>query len=282
MRIPARAAIDTIIDALYDPFRHGFMVRALAVSLLVGVLCPVIGSYVVTRRLAFMGDALAHAIMPGLVGGVLIGVSPFAGAIPVGIAVALLIGVISRRTGVSEDTTIGILFAGLFALGLTMLTKADGLSVDLEDILLGQVLAVSSTDVYVTLGLALGVLAALAVLHKELVFASFDPVGATVAGLPTGALDYALLVLLALVIVLAVQAVGVVLVMAMLVTPAATAFLLVRGFVSMMAVSALLGAIAAIAGLYLSFYYNLPSGPAMTLVATGLFLPVAAVRRRAA
>jgi len=154
--------------------------------------------------------------------------------------------------------------------------------VDLEDILLGQVLAVSPADVYVTLGLAAGVLTALALLHKELVFASFDPIGATVAGLPTAALDYALLVLLALVIVLAVQAVGVVLVMAMLVTPAATAYLLVRGFIPMMALSALLGVVAAIGGLYLSFYYNLPSGPAMTLVATGLFLPVAAVRRRTA
>ena len=135
-------ATNVVFDALTDPFQHGFMVRALLVSILVGIMCPVIGSYVVTRRLAFMGDALSHAIMPGLVGGFLIGVSPFAGAIPVGIGVALLIGLISRRTGIGADTTIGILFAGLFALGLTMLTKADGLPIDLEGILLGQVLAV--------------------------------------------------------------------------------------------------------------------------------------------
>ena len=270
----------TVIDAICTPFQHEFMIRALVVSLLVGIMCPVIGSYVVTRRLAFMGDALSHAIMPGLGGGFLIGISPFAGAIPVGVAVALLVGFLSRRTGVSEDTMIGILFAGMFALGLTMLTMAKGMPVELEDILLGQVLAVSTVDLYVTLGLAVGVVSVLTLLHKELVFTSFDPIGATVGGIPTGALDYTLLILLAIVIVLAVQAVGVVLVMAMLVTPAATAYLMVRGFVPLMAVSALLGIVSAIAGLYLSFYYNLPSGPAMTLVSTAIFLPVAVIFRK--
>ena len=272
--------MDTIIDALVQPYSYGFMVRALVVSVLVGVMCPLIGAYIVTRNLAFMGDAMAHAILPGLVAGFLVGITPFAGAVPAGIAVALLIGYIVRRTGVSEDTSIGILFAGLFALGLTMLTVAEGLPVDLEDIILGQVLGVSTTDVVVTSVLAGVVVLVLYVLHKELLFSSFDPAGATVIGLRTEVLDYLLLVLIAMVIVLSVQAAGIVLVMAMLVTPAATAYLLVQRFVSMMAVGAVLGALSAVVGLYLSFHFNLPSGPAMTLVATAVFVAVAVFRKR--
>ena len=272
--------MNAVLDPLVEPFRYSFMVRALVVSVLVGIMCPLVGSYVITRGLAFMGDALSHAILPGLVGAFLIGISPIIGAVPAAIAIAMLIGYLSRRTGISEDTSIGILFAGLFALGLVMLTAAQGLPVDLEDLLLGQVLGVSQTDVYVTLGLAGAVLLVLYAFHKEMLFSSFDPIGATVAGLPTGLLDYLLLVLLALVIVISVQAVGIVLVMAMLVTPAATAYLLVRHFVAGMALGAVIGAIAAATGLYLSFYLNLPSGPAITLVAVGAFIAVAAVRRR--
>ena len=272
--------MDSFVGALTDPLSYGFMVRALIVSVFVGIICPLLGSYVVTRGLAFMGDALAHAVLPGLVIGFLVGVSPFAAALPAGIAVALLIGYLSRRTGISEDTSIGILFAGLFALGLVMLTSARGISVDLEDLLLGQVLGVTEADVYVTIGLAAVVVAVLYAFHKELVFDSFDPVGATVIGLRTGWLDYLVLVVMAVVVVTALQAVGIVLVMAMLVTPAATAYLLVRSFVSMMVLGAILGAAAAVAGLYLSFHLNVPSGPAMTLVATAVFAAVATVRRR--
>lgn len=274
--------MDIITEALIDPFGYGFMVRALIVSVLVGGMCPLIGAYIVTRNLAFMGDAMAHAILPGIVAGFLVGVTPFAGAVPAGVAVALLIGYIVRRTGVSEDTSIGILFAGMFALGLTMLTVAEGLPVDLEDIILGQVLGVSNTDVAVTVALAGLVVVVLYGFHKELLFASFDPIGATVIGLRTDLLDYLLLVLMAVVIILSVQAAGIVLVMAMLVTPAATAYLLVQRFVSVMAVGAALGAASAVVGLYLSFHYNLPSGPAMTLVVTAVFVVVAVFRRRPA
>ena len=271
---------DALYEALVQPYTYGFMVRALAVSVLVGIACPILGSYVVTRGLAFMGDALAHAVLPGLVIGFLLGVSPFAAVVPAGIIVAFLIGYLAQRTGVSEDTSIGILFAGLFALGLVLLTTANDITVDLEDLLLGQVLGVSQADVYVTAGLTAAVMVLLYAFHKELVLISFDRLGAAVVGLPTAWLDYLLLVLLAVVIVIALQAVGIVLVMAMLVTPAATAYLLVRGFVSMMAVGAIIGAISAVAGLYLSFHLNLPSGPAMTLVATGFFIVVAAFKRR--
>ncbi len=272
--------MDTVVGLIIDPFGYGFMLRALYVSVLVGIVCPILGAFVVTRGLAFMGDAMSHAVLPGLVVAFMLGVSPFLAAVPAGMGVALLIGIIARRTGVSQDTSIGILFAGLFALGLALLATAKGVSVDLEDLLLGQVLAVSGTDVYVTAGLVAVVLVVLYALNKELIFTSFDPVGASVAGLHTARLDYLLLVLLALVIVIALQAVGIVLVMAMLVTPAATASLLARSFIRLMVIGAVLGALAAVAGLYISFYADLPSGPSMTLVATAEFVVVAALRKR--
>ncbi len=271
----------TILDPLIEPFQYGFMVRALLVSVLVGIICPVLGSYVVTRGLAFMGDAVAHSVLPGLAIGFLIGVSPLVAAVPAGIIVALLIGYLRRRTGVSEDTSIGIIFAGLFALGLAILTVARGINVDLEDILLGQVLGVSNLDLVITLGLTVSVLAILYLLHKELIFTSFDPQGASVIGLPTALLDYLLLILLALVVVIALQAVGIVLVVAMLVTPAATAYLLVRRFSLIMLVGAAIGVLAAVTGLYSSYYFNLPSGPAMTLAAVAAFSVVAVFKRRA-
>lgn len=257
------------------------MLRALFVSLLVGVMCPTIGAYVITRNLAFMGDALAHAVLPGVVVALLLGISSFIAAVPVGIGVAILIGYLSRRTGISEETSIGILFAGMFALGLTLLsTKGQSLGIDVEDLLMGQLLGVTTTDVYLSLGLTAVVVSCLYVLHGHLVFTSFDPIGAKVIGIRTGILDYGLLVLLALVIVIGIQAVGIVLVMAMLVTPAATAYLLARRFTTIMFASAGIGTFSAISGLYLSFHMDLPAGPAMTLVATGIFGLVAVRRRR--
>ncbi len=273
--------MDTITEALAGPFQYGFMTRALIVSVLVGVMCPIIGAYVVTRGLGFMGDALSHAVLPGMVAAFMAGISPFLGAVPMAVAVALLVGYLVRRTGIGEDTTIGILFAGLFALGLVMLTVTQGLPVSLEDILLGQVLGVSQNDVWTTLGLAATVLVLMYALHKEFVFTTFDPSGASVIGLPTERLDYLLLALLAVVVVLALQAVGVILVISMLITPAAAALLLVRRFPLAMAVGALLGAASAVTGLYISYHFNLPSGPAMALVATGLFILAVVYKMRA-
>ena len=264
--------MDIIIEALVDPFQYSFMVRALIVSVLVGVMCPLLGVYVVTRGLGFMGDALAHSVLPGMVGAFILGISPFFGAIPMAIAVALASGYLIRKAGVGEDTSVGIIFAGLFALGLTMMTAFKGIRVNLEDILLGQVLGVSQTDVYVTLGLSAFVLFATYAIHKEMLFSSFDPTGASVVGLPTDKLEYALLALLAIVIVLALQAVGIVLVISMLITPAATALLLVRNFQYAMVAAVGLGVAAAVAGLYISYHFNLPSGPVMALVVAAFFI----------
>ena len=268
-----------MIDYIFGPFEYGFMVRALIVSVLVGIMCPVLGAYVITRGRAFMGDALAHSVLPGMVVAFLLGISPFFAAVPAGIVIALLMGSVSRRTGISEDTSIGIIFAGMFALGLVMLSRANNINVNIEDLLLGQVLGVSQTDVFVSLGLTGLVMVGLYGFHRQLVYTTFDPVGATVVGIRTSLIEYVLLALLALVIVIGIQAAGIVLVMAMLITPAATAYLLARRFVMVMVIGALIGALSAVAGLYLSFHADLPSGPAMALVATGMFA-VAAVMKR--
>ncbi len=257
------------------------MVRALIGSVLVGVMCPLVGAYAVTRNLAFIGDALAHAVLPGIVLGYIVGIHPAIAAVPTGIAVALLVRAVSLRAGISSDTSIGILFATMFALGLVMLAKSTTIKVNIEDLLLGQILAITPTGIYVSLGITLMVILGLFTFHHWLLFTSFDPLGAKVNSTRANAADYAFLVMLALVVVIGIQAAGIVLVMAMLVTPAATAYLLVRRFVSIMMTAAVLGTGAAITGLYVSYYFNLSAGPAMTLVASVIFLLVFSFRRRA-
>lgn len=270
-----------MIAAIVDPFQYGFMLRALVVSVLVGIMCPVLGAYVITRGRAFMGDALAHAVLPGMVVAFILGISPFFAAVPAGIVVALLMGAVSRRTGISEDTSIGIVFAGMFALGLVMLSVATFVSISIEDLLLGQVLGVTWPDVYISLALTALVIVGLYTFHDQLVFMTFDPVGATVAGVRTKLIEYLLLALLALVIIIGIQAAGIVLVMAMLITPAATGYLLAKRFFGVMVVGAVIGSLSAVVGLYLSYYADLPSGPAMALVATAVFAVTAAARGRA-
>ena len=269
-----------MIDFFVAPLEYGFMVRALIGSALVGVMCPLVGAYVVTRNLAFIGDALAHAVLPGMVLGFMFGINPAIAAVPTGISVAVLIRTVSRRAGLSADTSIGILFAAMFALGLVMLATAETIRVDMEDLLLGQILAISPTGIYVSLAITGVVILGLFAFHHRLLSTSFDPVGSQVIGIRTNFVDYVLLALLALVIVVGIQAAGIVLVMAMLVTPAATAYLLVRRFVSMMMTAAALGTAAAVTGLYVSYHFNLPAGPAMTLIASGIFVLVASFRRR--
>ena len=269
-----------MIDFIVAPLEYGFMVRALIGSVLVGVMCPLVGAYVVTRNLAFIGDALAHAVLPGMVLGFMVGINPAIAAVPTGISVAVLIRTLSRRAGLSSDTSIGILFATTFALGLVMLATSTTIRINIEDLLLGQILAISPTGIYIALGITVMVILGLFTLHHWLLFASFDPVASQVVGTRSSVVDYVFLAMLALVIVIGIQAAGIVLVMAMLVTPAATAYLLVRRFAPMMMVAASLGTVAAVTGLYISYHFNLPAGPAMALVGSGIFVLVVSFRRR--
>ncbi len=261
-----------VLHALTDPFAQSFMQRALLASLAVGVVCSVLGCFVVLRSMAFLGDALAHAILPGVAIAYLLGASLLAGALVAAILVALGIAFFSRQGTIREDTAIGILFTAALALGVLLISTIRTYSSDLTHILFGNVLGVSHGDLWLTLGLAAFVLATVLVLYRRFLLSTFDPVHAHMVGARPETMRVVMLVLLAITIVVSLQTVGVGLVAALLVTPAATAFLLTRRLPYMMLVAAGLGVISSVAGLYLSYYLNVASGAAVVLVATGLFL----------
>jgi len=270
-----------LITWLTDPFTLEFMQRALIASLIVGVVCSVIGCFVVLRAMAFLGDALAHAILPGVAIAYLLGANLLLGALVAAVLVAVGIGLFSRRGGVKEDTAIGILFAAALALGIVLISTVQSYATDLTHILFGNVLGVTTGDLWLTGLLGLAVLVTILVLFKEFELASFDPVLAHMLGKRPELLRFAMLILLALTIVVSLQTVGVGLVAAMLVTPAATAYLLTRRLPAMMTVSAAIGAVSSVAGLYVSYYLDVASGAAVVLIATAAFLVafVAAPRR---
>lgn len=260
-----------MIGWLATPLSYGFMQRGLLASLMVGVLCAVIGCYVVLRSMSFLGDALAHAILPGVAIAYLLQGNLMVGALIAAILVALAIGFVSRQASIKEDTAIGILFAAALALGVALISTIKTYAVDLTHILFGNVLGVSNGDLALIAALAVVVLLVVAVLYKEFLVVSFDPVLAATIRLPVERLRNLMLVLLALTIVVSLQTVGVGLVAAMLVTPAATAYLLTRRLPVMMAMAAAIGAFSSIAGLYVSFYVHIASGAAVVLVATAIF-----------
>ncbi len=263
-----------MIDWLTAPLAYEFMQRGLMASTMVGILCAVVGCYVVLRSMAFLGDAMAHAILPGVAIAYLLKGNLMIGALVAAIAVALGIGFFTRRGTIKEDTAIGILFAAALSLGVLLISTIKTYAVDLTHILFGNVLGVSETDVWITAGLGLIVLATIVLLFKEFLVISFDPVLAATIRLPAERLRNLMLVLIALTIVVSMQTVGVGLVAAMLVTPAATAYLLTRRLPTMMVIAAFIGAFSSIAGLYLSFYVNVASGAAVVLIATIIFLLV--------
>jgi len=257
---------------LTQPLTYAFMQRGLLAAVMVGVLCAVIGCYVVLRSMAFIGDAMAHAILPGVAVAYLLKGNLLVGALVAAILVALSIGFFSRQGHVKEDTAIGIMFAAALSLGVLLISTIRTYAVDLTHILFGNVLGVGASDLWLTAGLTLGVLATIALLYKEFLVISFDPVLAATLRLPAELLRNLMLILLALTIVVSLQTVGVGLVASMLVTPGATAYLLTRRLSSMMLLSAAIGAFSSVSGLYLSFYTNVASGAAMVLTATTIFI----------
>ena len=261
-----------IAEFLFQPLRYPFMIRGLLASVMVGSLCAIVGTYVVLRGMAFFGDALAHAILPGIAIAYLLEINLFWGALLMGILTAVGIGYLSQRGQVKEDTAIGVIFAASFALGVALLSTVQSYSVDLTHILFGNVLGVSETDLWLTAALGLVVLLTVVLLYKELLVVSFDPILAATLRLPLNLLNYLLMVLIALSVVVSLQTVGVALMVAMLVTPAATAYLLTRRLWHMMIAGAVIGTVSSVAGLYLSFYVNIASGAAVVLVCTGFFV----------
>jgi ABC-type Mn2+/Zn2+ transport system permease subunit len=248
------------------------MRNAFAAIVLVGVICGVMGVFVTLRGLAFMGDAIAHAVFPGVVISYVFGGSYLVGAIAAAAVVSFAIGFVTQSGLVRNDTAIGVFFVGAFALGVAIISTQRSYARDVTNLLFGSILGVSREDLILTAAVGCAVLVALWLFRREMVTISFDRVYAQSQGLNLWRWDQLFLLLLSLTIVISLQTVGNVLVLAMLVTPAATARLLTVRLGAMLATSALLGAIAGVTGLYVSYYFGLSSGASIVLVATGLFI----------
>lgn len=259
-----------MIEWLIEPLSFGFMRTGLAAAAIVGVTCAVLGAYVVLRRMAFIGDALAHTVLPGLVVAYLGGWSLFGGALIAGLLTAMGIGWVSRRGAVREDTAIGVLFTAMFALGILLMSRVRSFR-DLSHILFGNILGVRPGDLLLIGGIAVGVLLTLWLLHKELELTSYDPSYAQVIGLKADRLRFVLLILLAFTVVTCIQVVGVILTSALLVTPAAAAALLTNRLPRMMLLAALIAVASATVGLYASYYADVASGAAIVLACTACF-----------
>jgi len=254
-----------------DPLEFEFMRRALLAVALIGVVSAVVGAFVVVRGMAFIGDALAHASFAGVAAAFALGVSIYVGAIVAAVATALGIAFISQRGRLRFDTAIGVLFVGAFALGIVIVSRQENYTVDLFSFVFGNVLGVSWGDLALMAGIGALVVGLVALFYKELLFVSYDATVAAAAGIPTRALEYGLLALVALSTVVALQAVGIVLVIAMLVTPAATASLLVRRLHHVIFVGMAVALASAVIGLYVSYHAGVASGGAIVLVATAFF-----------
>ena len=259
------------MDILLAPFQYPFMQRAFIAALAVGLLCSTIGTYVVLRKLSFIGDGIAHASFAGIVIAYLRGIDYYVGAAIVAVITAVGIGFVHRRGRISLDTTIGVLFTGAFALGVFLMSQQKNYAVDLQSFLFGDILSVGVGDLWLILALGIAVAVAIVVLFRSLLYTSFDPVVADASGMRAGLVEYVLLVALALTVVVSLQSVGIVLVAALLVTPAAAAYQLTARFAPMMALSAAIGALSTVGGLYLSYYLRSSSGATIVLLATVLF-----------
>ncbi len=268
--------IESIWSWIVQPLTYGFMQRGLVASILVGTVCAVIGAFIVLRGMAFFGDALSHTILPGVAVGYLVtGAAKgtlFWWALGTAIISALGIGAISKKSQLREDTSIGIVFAGMFALGIALISTVRSYAVDLSHFLFGDVLGVSSQSLITILIFGAVVLVAIWAFYKQLVVISFDPLLAATLRLPVKFLNNLLLILIAITVAVSMQIVGVALMVAMLVTPAATAFLMTKRLPRMMMLAAIVAVLSSIIGLYVSFYLSISSGSAVVLICTFFFV----------
>ena len=261
-----------MIDLVLDPLGYDIFLRSLLAVVMVGIVCAVVGTYVVLKGLAFIGDAVSHAAFPGVVAAYILGGSYFVGAAIAAVSTAIATRYITRRGDLRADTSIGVLFAGMFALGIFMFSTIRGYVGDLFSFLVGNVLAISPTDLVALVVLASATLAIVAVLWKELLYATFDPLGAAASGLKVEGLEYLFLALVAMTIVISLQAVGIILVVAMLVTPPAAAQLLTVRFGRLVGLAVVISVGSSVLGLYLSFWLDVASGATIVLTQTMVFL----------
>ncbi|HMR97633.1 MAG TPA: metal ABC transporter permease [Anaerolineales bacterium] len=268
--------MNTLIDFLTTPFQYEFMQRGMIAAVLVGIVCAIVGTFVVLRGMAFFGDALAHTILPGIALGYLVSGGAreplFWWALGTAIVASLGIGAISKNSQIKEDTAIGIIFAGMFALGIALISTVRSYAVDLSHFLFGDVLSVSTQSLWLILLFGGLVLFTIFAFYKEFTTLSFDPILAATLRLPVDLLNNLLLVLIAVTIAVSLQTVGVALMVAMLVTPAATAYLLTNRLPRMMLLAAIFASLSGVIGLYLSYYLSIASGAAIVLTATFFFI----------
>ena len=254
-----------------DIMYYDFLQKALVTSIMVGIICGMIGSFIILRGMALMGDAISHAVLPGVAISYMLGINYFYGAVFFGILTAIGIGAIGQNSRIKNDSSIGIVFTAFFALGIILIGKAQT-TIDLTQILFGNVLSDRTSDMMVTLITGIIIVLFVVLFYKELLVSTFDETMAQAYGLPTKLIHYGIMVLLTMATVASLQTVGVVLVVAMLITPAATAYLLTNHFWRMILLASFLGALSAVIGLFISFVYNLPSGAVIVLAATVLFV----------
>ena len=269
--IPQKVIRKTMIEILMEPFKYEFMVRSTITAIASGTMLSILGPFAINRNMGFMADAMAHATLPIIAIGVFLGFSISELGVPAAILIAFFLGYIIKNSNVGEDTAIGIIFSSFFALGFVLISILN-VTINLEDLLFGQILAVSRFDVYIVATMCIAVVCLLVLFFKQLLFYSFDPIGAEVKGLNTNFLNYLFLVVLSVAIVASLQTVGIILVLSMLLIPAAASKQITHTFVSSIYISIIFGIISSFSGLYLSYFYNLPSGPTMSLVATGIFI----------
>ncbi len=261
------------LSLLIEPLQYGFMQRSLMIAIMVGIICALVGTYLMVRRMALLGDAIAHSVLPGLAIAFWLDFNIFIGAFIAGVSSTIVVTWIRTKSPVKEDAAMGIVFSAFFAAGVTLISliQKDN-KIDLNHFLFGNILGVTASEVRETAIVGLIVIAAVILLYKELLFYSFDPLGAQAAGLPVQWLDFGLMVAIALTVVASLKVVGVILVLSLLITPGATAYLLVPRLHQVMLLGAVIGVISSISGMYLSYFYNIPSGPAIVMVVSSFFL----------
>ena len=266
-----RVMKNIMIEIIIEPFKYEFMIRSLITATASGIMLSILGPFAINRNMGFMADAMAHATLPIIAVGVFLGFSISELGVPASILIAFFLGYIIKNSNVGEDTAIGIIFSSFFALGFILISILN-VTINLEDLLFGQILAVSSFDVFIVTAMCISVVSLIIIFFKQLLFYSFDPIGAEVKGLNTNFLNYLFLVILSVAIVASLQTVGIILVLSMLLIPAAASKQITNTFVSSIYVSILFGVFSSVSGLYLSYFFNLPSGPTMSMVATSLFI----------
>ena len=266
-----RAMKNIMIEIIIEPFKYEFMMRSLITATASGIMLSILGPFAINRNMGFMADAMAHATLPIIAVGVFLGFSISELGVPASILIAFFLGYIIKNSNVGEDTAIGIIFSSFFALGFILISILN-VTINLEDLLFGQILAVSRFDVFIVTAMCITVVSLIIIFFKQLLFYSFDPIGAEVKGLNTNFLNYLFLVILSVAIVASLETVGIILVLSMLLIPAAASKQITNTFVSSIYVSILFGVLSSVSGLFLSYFFNLPSGPTMSMVATFLFV----------